>query len=474
MKIHLLINQIIGALVLISGTAVANVVTDWNDIAVPLTRNAPNVLSTRQLALVHVAMFDAANAVAGTYAPYSFNVASPGASIEVAVAKAAHDILAKLYPTNLTALDAALEASISHASSPGDAPSGLRLGEAVANQLWDLRRGDASSLTITNAFPPGPGLYQQTPGGPVNPVSQQYAYVTPWALRSSSQFRPGPPPDLASPQWVTDFNEIKRLGGTNSTERTQEQTDIALFVIDLPQFLMNSTAQQVVKARNLSIVDTARVFALMHMACADAGIAVWDGKYAYNFWRPVTAIQHADIDGNDATEADPTWLPLRTTPGHPEYPCAHCTLSAAMSGVLIALFGDDFDYTLESPTLKGKPRTFHKFSEYAALSLEGRLYAGFHYRNSSMVGLDLGSKVGAFVFANSLTSGPGLDGALSAGEFRLLTKNVGGLKQRIEFSGDFKTWTRLEDFTRTDLTTQILDKNVSATDHRFYRVVSQP
>lgn len=462
-------------LTLLAGATLAraDVVTDWNDIAVPLIRAAPNVTGTRQFALVHVAMFDAANAVDGRYSPYFFNVSAPGASAEAAVARAAHDMLVRLYPASSAALHASLATSLATVPDNAAKASGLLLGEAVAAQLWNLRRGDASTLVVTNPFPAGPGLYQQTPGGPANPVSQQYAYVTPWALRSSSQFRPGPPPSLGSAQWAVEYNEIKRLGGAVSAERTPEQTDIALFIIDLPHFLVNTIARQAVLAHPMPVVDSARVFALMHLADADAGIAVWDAKYAYNFWRPVTAIQHADIDGNDDTEADATWLPLRPTPGHPEYPCAHCTLSAAMCGVLAAIFGDDFTYTLESPSLPGKPRTFHKFSEYAALSLEGRLYAGFHYRNSSVVGLDLGAKVGEWTVKNCLTPGPALSGSHQPGEFRVTLKNNGGLGQRLEYTTNFTVWQPLTNFVRTDLSFEYRDTEADTDSARFYRSVAR-
>ena len=250
------------------------------------------------------------------------------------------------------------------------------------------------------------------------------------------------------------------------------QTDIGLFIIDFPFFLLNSAAKQAIAAHPISLVDSARVMALMHMASSDAGIAVWDGKYAYNFWRPVTAIVGADTDGNDATMPDPNWLPLRPTPSHPEYPCAHCTISAAMCGVLASLFGDDFTFTLESPTLPGKPRTFKKFSEYAALSLEGRLYAGFHYRNSSNVGLNLGVKVGDWVAKNSLAAGPELTGTLHAGEFRLSTRNLSNLQQRVEYSTDLQSWLPLANFTRTDTTVQVLDRDAGSSAARFYRTTA--
>ncbi|MEO8426213.1 MAG: vanadium-dependent haloperoxidase [Verrucomicrobiota bacterium] len=197
-------------------------------------------------------------------------------------------------------------------------------------------------LTVSNAFPGGPGLWSPTPGGPTTPVNQQMPYVTSWVLHSPSQFRPGPSPALTSAQWATDFNEIKSLGATNSATRTPEQTDIALFIIDVPGYTMNSVAKQVVAAKSTSLVDSAPAFALMQMAGDDAAYAVFDAKYAYNFWRPVTAISAADTDVNDATAPDVDWLPLRPTPPHPEFPCAHCTVGRAMCGALAAIFGDDF------------------------------------------------------------------------------------------------------------------------------------
>jgi hypothetical protein len=457
----------------VSTGARADVITDWNDVAVPLIRTAPNVTATRQLALVHVAQFEAVNAVVGKYTPYVLNLAAPTASAEAAAAQAAHDLLARLYPASQSALDNALATSLAAVPNGTPKSDGLALGAAVATQLWALRGSDGTTLSVSNYFPAGAGLWQPTPGGPTNPVSQQYAYATPWTLRSASQFRPAPPPTLTSAQWVADYDEIKSLGETNSSLRTPEQTDIGLFIIEFPFFLLNSALKQALAARSYSLVDSARAFALMHMASADAGIAVWDAKYAYNFWRPVTAIRGADTNLNPATVPDPSWTPLRTTPAHPEYPCAHCTISAAMCEALAAVFGDNFTFTLESPTLPGKPRTFQKFSDYAALSLEGRLYAGFHYRNSSNVGLMLGRNVGQYVVNNFMVSGPALAGQLQNGEFRLTARNVGRLQGRIETSADLLNWLPLTNYISTDLTLQILDQEAASASHKFYRAVAQ-
>jgi hypothetical protein len=466
------ISLLIVSTLLASKPVPADVITDWNDIALPLIRTAPRISPNRQFAMLHVAQFEAVNAVVGKYAPYAINVAAPGASPEAAAAQAAHAILLRWYPTNQPALDAALATSLEAIPDGPAKDAGVLLGASVATQIWDLRAADGITLTVSNAFPGGPGLWSPTPGGVTTPIFQQFGYVSPWVLRSMSQFRPGPPPALSSPEWAADLNEIKEVGGTNSATRTQEQTDIALFIIDLPGFTMNSVAKQAVAAKSTSLVDTARVFALMHMAGDDAAGAVFDAKYAYNFWRPVTAIRAAETDGNDATAPDTEWLPLRATPPHPEYPCAHCTISEAMCGALAAIFGDDFSFTLETASLPGKPRTFTRFTELASLSLEGRLYAGFHYRSSSVAGAQQGRSVGAYVVNNSLSPGPTLSGELQTGEFRITPRNRGSLQQRIETSNDLVTWSTLTTYTLTDLSMQVTDPNAATSNHKFYRAVA--
>ena len=451
----------------------ADVVTDWNDIALPLIRTAAAATVTRQMALVHVAQFEAINAIVGKYTPYAVNLAAPGASPEAAAAQAAHDMLLRLYPTNQAGLDTALATSLAAFPDGTSKKDGITLGAAVATQIWNLRASDGTTLTVSNAFPGGQGLWSPTPGGSTTPVFQQDAYATPWALRSASQFRPGPPPALTSAIWTADYNEIKSLGATNSTTRTPEQTDIGLFIIEISQLLLNSAAKQALAAHPMSLVDSARVFALMHMAGCDATFAVFDAKYAYNFWRPVTAIRTADANINPATVPDPDWLPLRTTPSHPEYPAAHGVITAAMTTALASIFGDDVTFTLEAPSLPGKPRTFNRFSEYAALTLEGRLYAGFHYRNSSVVGLDMGRHVGEFVVKNFLTPGPTLAGTLQSGQFGLSTRNVGSSQQRVETSADLQTWAPLTNYISSDATLQIVDPAAGSAGHKFYRVVAQ-
>ncbi len=221
-------------------------------------------------------------------------------------------------------------------------------------------------------------------------------------MTAPAQFRPGPPPALDSATYTADFIEMKAIGETNSTTRTAEQTAIGLFHIEVPPFTLGSAARYAVAARPLPLIESARMFALLNMAMADSLIAVWDGKFHYNYWRPVTAIRAADTDGNPATEPDPAWTPLRSTPPHPEYPAAHTIVAAAGATVLAGVFGDEFTFTIESPTLPGQPRTFARFSDFPVESSNARVWAGFHWRNSTVVAAQIGAAIGQQAVAKHL------------------------------------------------------------------------
>ena len=249
------INILTAGVLLAAATVPADVITDWNDTALPLLRTAPKISANRQFAIMHVAQFEAVNAVVGQYTPYVVNIAAPSASPEAAAVQAAHDILLRCYPTNHTPLDAALATSLAAVTDGTAKNDCATLGASVAAQIWKLRASDGAILTVSNAFPGGPGLWLPMPGGPTTPVNQQMPYATPWVLHSASQFRPSPPLALTSAQWAADFNEIKSLGATNSAIRTPEQTDIALFIIDVPGYTMNSVAKQVVAAKSPSCVE---------------------------------------------------------------------------------------------------------------------------------------------------------------------------------------------------------------------------
>jgi hypothetical protein len=206
-------------------------------------------------------------------------------------------------------------------------------------------------------------------------------------MASGSQFRPAPPPAFDSETWSRDLNEIRAIGERSSTIRTPEQTVIGRFwfVVGPPSF--NAIVRQAVLAKKMDVVDCARLFALAEIAANDAIVAVFDAKYQYNFWRPMTAIRNADITQNPATPRESSWLPLGETPMHPEYPCAHCIVSASVSTVLRHIVGDEFgEFSMTSPSAPNVTRKWTRLQDYSDEVANSRIYAGFHYRFSTEVG----------------------------------------------------------------------------------------
>jgi hypothetical protein len=220
-------------------------------------------------------------------------------------------------------------------------------------------------------------------------------------MTSPSQFRPGPPPKLTSDLWARDYNEIKALGGKNSTQRTAEQSDIARFWEATLPPIYYGLVRSVANVPGRDVAQNARLFAAVTQAMDDALIAVFDAKYHYNFWRPVTAIRNGDLDGNDATERDPLWTPYIDTPMHPEYPCAHCIVAGAVSTVLQAEIGAGPApvLTTTSPTAKNSARSWRKVDDFVEEVSLARIYDGVHYRNSTQVGTAMGKQIGQLAVA---------------------------------------------------------------------------
>jgi len=224
-------------------------------------------------------------------------------------------------------------------------------------------------------------------------------------MSSPAQFRPGPPPDLKSDLWTRDYNEVKLLGGKNSTRRTAEQTEIARFWEVTGPAVYHGVVRSVASAPGREITQNARLFAAATQATDDAMIAVFDAKYHHNFWRPITAIRNGDVDGNDATERDASWTPFIDTPMHPEYPCAHCIVSGAVGTVLKAEIGSGSMPTLlttTSNTAKGASRSWTKIDDFMQEVANGRIYDGVHYRNSTEVGTAMGKQIGELAVAKYL------------------------------------------------------------------------
>jgi hypothetical protein len=385
----------------LTGSAQADVITDWNEMAVIAggkARPPGGGTQARNMAMVHVAMFDALNAIERRYTPYRAQPATaPGTSREAAAATAAHFILVRAYPNQTKDFDTLFRASL--AAIPAGEPKsrGIRLGEKVAAEIFAWRAKDGMGAPNTYRPFTAAGVYVPT----IIPVGSGWGDLTPFALKQGSQFRPAAPYSLKDAQWAKDYNEVKTMGARTGSMRSAEQTDIARFWEFSGPGTYNPIARQLSAAKKLDVTENARLFALLSMATADTAIAHFDAKFTYNFWRPVTAIRNGDLDGNDATTRDPAWEPLIFTPLHPEYPCGHCNTSAAAAAVLEAFFGDAIPkVTLTSPTAPGVTRSFSRLSDYVAEVVNARIYEGVHYRRSGEVGAALGRQIGEYTMQN--------------------------------------------------------------------------
>ena len=383
-------------------SARADVITDWNEKAVAAgytARFSPDMQS-RALAIVHIAMFEAINSIEPRYTPYRKRLsAEPGTSRDAAAATAAHYALTRLFPDQSKDFDKALQGSLAGVADGAPKANGIRLGEQSAIAILVERAKDGADAPITYRPFTVAGKYVPT----MLPASSTWGAVRPFGLKTGDAVRPPAPYALASAQWAKDYNEVKTMGAKTGSARTAEQSDIARFWALTGAATYNPVARQIAAAKRLDVLDNARLFALVAIATADAPIAVFDAKYAYDFWRPVTAIRNGDMDGNDATERDAAWEPFIPTPMHPEYPCAHCIFQGSAASVLQVLYGDSVPrFTLTSTTAPGVTRSFERLSDYVAEVINARIYDGVHYRASGEVGAAMGRKIGEYTVENFL------------------------------------------------------------------------
>jgi hypothetical protein len=389
----------LGALIGLGTTfgAHADAVSDWNakaeTIAVEKRMLPPP--NARGMAIMHIAMFEAVNAIERRYHPYRLDLAAErDASKDAAAAAAAHAVLVALHPDHEKGLDAHLVASLQQVPMGEARASGIAPGKKAAVEILAWRANDGASAPESYRPHTAAGVYVPT----VVPVSSAYGQVTPWTMTSGAQFRPGPPPQLTSAIWVNDVNEIREFGSRASSKRSAVQTDIGRFWFVTGPQAWNPLVRQLAAIKKLDIVDSARLFALVAIATDDAFIAVFEAKYHYNFWRPITAIRNADLSNNPATPRDPAWLPLGDTPMHPEYPCAHCITSMAAAAVLQSAFGDEIaEVSMTSATAPGVTRRWTRLQDYADEVAMARIYAGFHYRFSNAAAQDMGRKIAQLV-----------------------------------------------------------------------------
>ena len=399
---------------------VGNAVQQWNRIAEDtiVGSGAFQNEGLIYMAYVSAAVYDAVVAIAGGYEPYAVYIdARPGASIDAAVAEAAYVVLRHHFPAQAAALDTLHEEALAQIADGPAEQDGRAVGLAAGEAILALRANDGrlTPVGVTSAFPlrpPRPGVWRLTPPAFAAPQTPWVGSVEPFVLRQPGQFHPRPPAPVDSQRWVDQFNEIQMLGSVASAARMADQTAVARFWTANVIRQYNLLGRELASARSLDLVQTARLLAMITVAGADAQIAVMHWKYAFLFWRPVTAIDPTAViaegfgpvpgfdDGNDQTLEQIGWRPLIATPNHPEYPAAHGSITSAVAQVLTEFLGTtaiDVDiHGFDASGLPGNLSATRHFETAAQLREEivnARLWAGVHYRASSEAGVDLGAKV---------------------------------------------------------------------------------
>jgi hypothetical protein len=395
--------------VVATGAATADEVTDWNQVMLLATLTAPVTpapVAPRVTAIVQAAVFDAVNGIDRRYTPiYVPEAAAPGTSKRAAAVQAAYITLVNLYPAQKAKFDQQRAASLAAITDSNDAvQQGLSWGQYVAVQIWSWRSQDGFS----DAPPPylggmQPGQWRPTPPAFAPGLVPQLATTTPWVIRSPSQFRPEGPVAMTSDQYTADYNEVSRMGSATNSARTADQTAFANFwQVGNPPDYWDPVVTSLAAQHHFSMLRTARLLALVNLAMADAAIGCWDAKYTYSSWRPITAIQLGDTDGNDATAPDSAWSPLIVTPPFPEYPSAHSCVSGAAGRILSASFGEETSFNVVSNAMPGVTRGFHSFSAALEEVQNARVFGGIHFRTACVDGTALGIAVGDYVMSHSL------------------------------------------------------------------------
>jgi hypothetical protein len=399
------------ATVLMTNARAEDPVAAWNQISENAVKAAghPPPVAALDFAIVHLAIYDAVESIDRRYEPYYTRAPNATGSQSAAAAKAGHDVLVGLFPKQAPTLDQEY-ATFLAANGVDPSDPGTAVGAQAAANILALRSNDGRfppdqppflGSTAIGEWRPTPSLLPGPPPSSAPGLTPWVAGVRPFTLKSNSQFRPDPPPDLTSKEWARDYAEVKSVGSLSSTTRTAEQTDIGYFWADSGPVLWQNALRNISVNYLNDIGESARMYALAEAALADAQIACWESKYFYTFWRPITAIRLGDQDGNRATEVDPDWQPLINTPNFPEYPSGHAAISGAISHVLRLFFHSDvlsFQMTTTNPMALQKTRTFTRLSQAEQEVVDARVYVGIHYRNSDTTAHEQGRRVSNWVF----------------------------------------------------------------------------
>jgi hypothetical protein len=385
------------------------VVLEWNRLLEGTIPASAGPTLPRYYAMMHIAMFDAVNAIHGGYAPYRAKVlGSRIASADAAAAQAAHDVLVALLPAHTATYDAALNARIA-GINPLRATHGSSIGREVARQIVEWRATDGWATPQTFTPPAVPGVWQPTPPAFAPAAFVQAGDAKPFGLPTPYYYLPRRPPELDSQEYADAVNDIKAIGGVNSTVRTAEQTQQARLWASvgykqLWSATWNNVAETMTRQKDLSLIETARLFALLNASMHDGVQTAQASKFVFQLWRPVTAIQRAGEDMNPATDADPTWMPLLTTPPYPSYAGNMACIGASSARALALYFGTNtLSFDVKWTGLNGNTdvvlpfTSFWQLAEHQAVSRE---YGGIHYHFDTTASQEVCPKVANYVFGN--------------------------------------------------------------------------
>ena len=404
-------NMVMFAIILaIPATVSADVVTDWNAIAVQamVTANRPGPSGVVDLAIVHAAIYDSVQAIEKQYEPYYVEVTGASGSPIAAAAKAAHDVLVNRFPAQAASLTPMYQQYLlSHGLTEAD--PGVAVGAKAAAGIIALRACDGSFPTQPSSpFVGGtePGVWRPTPPANLPMTAPWLGNVTPFAMTRPSQFRSEPPPALTSREYTKDYNEVKAVGALNSSVRNALQTDIAQFYAGNTPVIWNRALRDIAITHVHNVGDSARLFALVSMAVADSLISSWNDKNHYVFWRPITAIREGDNDGNPDTIGEAGWVSLITTPNYPDYTSGACNFASAVTTTLEHFFETDhmtFSITTTNvgPTVEDT-RTYHRLSDASQDVVDARVYSGIHFRFADEAAQKQGRQVANWTFKNFL------------------------------------------------------------------------
>lgn len=405
------------ALAVSAMSARANPVLDWDALMLDAIRtdNSGPTLSTRNLAILHLAAYDAVNGILSTHQPWLVTSSPPSlASPDAAIIGAGHQVLTTLYPSFQARTDELFERQRAELPPTAGTTNSLAWGRQVAVVVLGARSYDGANTQVPYIPSTAPGQWRRTPPFFRPPLDPHWRYVDCFALPEVEAFLPPPPPQMNSAEYATDLADVMTLGAANGSTRTVEQSEIAIFWSDfsytaMPPGHWHEIAAGIARNANLPLAETARLFALLSLAHADAAIVCWEAKYRFNFWRPITAIQRADEDANEATSPNTTWDDFLNAPPFPEYPSGHSTFSKAGAQVLAHFLRTDaISFDVLSDSLPGVVRHFNSLSACADEVGLSRIYGGIHFPSANREGKRSGARIADFVWANYLLPNEGL------------------------------------------------------------------